>query len=218
MIDQVYCFQTSILQLSLQLIADGVAIDSLTLLRIKFHLAQTIGFATVSTVPSLNGHSFHVEFRDFDEIPSIAFPCIGQFFRVFDAHYPIELLPSSMMGHITQDEKPALILVGSVFVDLFLATFSAIRDFTSLPLLTFKGLLETLCVIIYKHDFENNVQRHLQQPLRRAVSRVLDTLSEAISYDIRQLALSLVQAFIKRCHTFMGSIILWVHFCYEQLA
>ena len=127
---------------------------------------------------------------------------------MFDAHYHVELLPSSMMGHIAQDDRPASILVGSVFVDLFLAMFSAIRDFTSLPLLTLKGLLETLCVIVYKHDFENKVQRHLQQPLRRAVSRVLDLLSEAISYDIRQLALSLVQAFIKRCHTFMGPIIL----------
>lgn len=203
-----YYVQASILQLSLQLIADGVAIDGFALLRIKFHLALTIGFATVSAVPSLNGHSFHVEFRDFDKIPSIALPCIGQVFRVFDAHYSVELLPSAMVGHIAQDERPALILVGSVFVDLFLAMFSDISDFTSLPLLTFKGLLETLCVIIYKHDFENKVQRHLQQPLRRAVSRVLDILSEAISYDIRQLALSLVQAFIKRCHTFMGPIIL----------
>ena len=192
--------------------ADGVAIDSPTLLRIKFHLAQTIGFTTVSAVSPLNGHSFNVEFKDFDEIPSIALPCIGQFFRVFDAHYVVELLPSSMIGHTAQDERSAPILVGSVFVDLFLAMFSAIRDFTSLPLLTFKGLLETLCVIIYKHDFENKVQRHLQQPLRRAVSRVLDVLSEAISYDIRQLALSLVQAFIKRCHIFMGPIILWVYF------
>lgn len=199
--------QVSILLLSLQMIADGIAIDSYSLLRIKVHLAQVTGFRDVTVMPSQSGQSFQIHIGDIGEIPEIALPCINQLLRVFDAPHPIQLNPWTMVGRQAQDERVVSILVGSVFVDMFLVMFCSVKDSLSLPLLTFKSMLETLCVIIYKHDFESTALKHLQKTLRHAVLQVLNILSEDISYDLRQLALSITQAFIKRWPTFMGSTV-----------
>ncbi|RDB21389.1 hypothetical protein Hypma_011626 [Hypsizygus marmoreus] len=199
--------RVSIILLSLQMIADGIAVDSFTLLKIKTHLVRVTGFSEVSVVPSHSGHSFQVQFGEVSEIPEIAHPCVYQLLPVLDAHHPVELTPSAMAGANILDERPVPVLVGSIFVDVSLAMFCTVRDLSSLPVSTLKSLLETICVIIYKHDFESRALRHLQQTLRRAVMRALDILSEDISYDLRQLALSVTQAFIRRWHNFMGSIV-----------
>ncbi|KAF5380960.1 hypothetical protein D9615_003973 [Tricholomella constricta] len=199
--------RVSLILLSLQMIADGIAIDSFILLKIKHHIVQVIGFRDISVVPSQNGQSFHVQFGDAPEIPVIALPCVNQFLSVMDASHAVDIAPSTMAGANGLDNRPVSTLVGSIFVDVFLAMFCTVKDLTSLPILTFKNMLETLCVIIYKHDFESRALKHLQQTLRRAVVRALGCLTKDISYDLRQLALSVTQAFVKRWHTFMGSII-----------
>ncbi|GLB34930.1 putative response to drug [Lyophyllum shimeji] len=199
--------RTSLLYLSLQMIADGIAVDSFVLLKLKHHLVQVTGFCDVSVVPSQNGQSFHVQFGEVSEIPDIALPCVNQLLPVMDSSHAVDIAPSAMAGVNELDGKPVLMLVGSIFVDVFLAMFCTLRELSFLPILTFKNMLETLCVIIYKHDFESRTLRHLQQTLRRAVVRALDCLAADVSYDLRQLALSVVQAFVKRWHTFMGSTI-----------
>jgi hypothetical protein len=189
------------------MISDGIAPDSFTLLKLKIHLVQVLGFSDISAVPSQSGHSFHVQFGEVKEIPELALPCISALLPVLDAYHPTDLAPSAMAGTNEHDDKPSSLLVGSIFVDVSLAMFCTVRDFSSLPLLTFKCILETLCVVMYKHDFESRALRHLQQSLRRAVLRALDILSQDTSYEIRQLALSVTQAFIKRWHSFMGPIV-----------
>lgn len=189
------------------MIADGVAIDNFTLLKLKIHLVQVAGFNGISAIPSQGGHSFYVQFGEAKEIPELALPCISSLLPVLDAYHHIDLSPSAMAGANGHDDRPLSVLVGSIFVDVLLALFCTVRDLSSLPLLTLKSMLETLCVVIYKHDFESRALRHLQQTLRRAVLRALDVLSQDTSYEIRQLALSVTQAFIKRWHGFMGSII-----------
>lgn len=189
------------------MVADGIAIDSFTLLKLKIHLVQVVGFSDISAIPLQSGPSFYVQFGEVKEILELALPCISALLPVLDAYHHIDLPPSAMAGANEHDNRPLSVLVGSVFVDVSLAIFCTVRDFSSLPLLTLKSMLETLCVIIYKHDFESRVLRHLQQTLRRAVLRVVDVLSQDTSYEIRQLALSVTQAFIQRWHGFMGSVI-----------
>ena len=202
-----HILQVSVLLLSLQMIADRIAIDGFLLLKLKIHLVRIIGFSDISVTCSPSGQSFYIQFGKVSEIPQLSFPCVHGLLLVLDAHHTVDLPHFAMVGANEQDEKPLSLLVGSVFVDIALTMFCTIRDLSALPVLILKTLLEALCVIIYKHDFESRGLRHLQQALRRAVLRALDILSQDISYELRQLALSVVQAFIKRWATFMGSIV-----------
>ena len=204
---QAHVQQVSVLLLSLQMITDGIAIDSFLLLKLKVHLARIIGFSDISVTSSPSGQTPHIQFGEVFQIPELSLPCVHSLLPVLDACHSVELPHFAMVGANEPDEKPLSLLVGSVFVDMALTMFCTIRDLTALPVLTLKALLETLCVIIYKHDFESQGLRHLQQALRRAVLRALDILSQDISYEMRQLALAVIQAFIKRWHTFMGSIV-----------
>jgi hypothetical protein len=199
--------QVSILLLSLQMIADRILIDSSVLLKLKAHLVQIVGFGDISVTSSPSGHSFHIRFGEVSEIPELSLPCVHGLLPVLDAYHTVDLPHFSMVGANEQDERPLSLLVGSVFVDVALAIFCTVRQLLTLPVLTSKAILETLCVIIYKHDFESQALRHLQQTLRRAVLRALDIMSQDINYELRQLALSVVQAFIKRWHSFMGSVV-----------
>ncbi|EEB93212.1 hypothetical protein MPER_08164, partial [Moniliophthora perniciosa FA553] len=107
------------------------------------------------------------------------------------------------------------LLVGSMFVDVLLGLFSTVKDFVSLPILTAKSLLESLSIVIYKHNFENIYIRHLQPNLKQAVTLTMEYMLEDTNYECRQLALLVVQAYIKKFHGTMRSI---VHFAIEQVA
>jgi hypothetical protein len=199
--------QVSMLLLSLQMITDGIVIDGSSLLQLKVHLVRIIGFGDISVTSSPSGHSFHIQFGEVSDIPELSLPCMHYLLAVLDAYHTVDLPYFAIIGANEQDERLLSLLVGSVFVDVALAIFCTVRDLSGLPVLALKALLEALRVIIYKHDFESRALRHLQQSLRRAVLRALDILSQDVSYELRQLALSVVQAFIKRWHTFMGSIV-----------
>jgi hypothetical protein len=189
------------------MITDGIMIDGSSLLKLKVYLVQIIGFGDISVTSSPSGQSFHVQFEGVSEMSELSLPCIPYLLAVLDACHMVDLPYFAVVGSNEQDERPLSLLVGSVFVDVALAIFCTARDLSDLPVLGLKALLESLRVIIYKHDFEIPAFRHLQQPLRRAVLRALDILSQDVSYELRQLALSVVQAFVNRWHTFMGSIV-----------
>ncbi|KAH0583846.1 hypothetical protein H2248_009444 [Termitomyces sp. 'cryptogamus'] len=199
--------RVSVVFLALQMIADGIQIDSFALLKIKTHLVNVIGFPDVLLVPSQVGRLFQIQFGEVSEINDIAFPCVNQLLSVMDASHTVDIPSYVMAGSNDLDERPVSILVGSAFIDVFLVMFCSVKDLNTLPILTCKNMLETLCIVIYKHDFESRVLKHLQQALRRAVMRALDCLAQDISYDLRQLALYVVNAFVKRWHSIMGSFI-----------
>lgn len=186
------------------MVADGIATDSTILMKLKIHLAQVVGLSDPSTSSS---HLFHIQIEEAKEIPEAALPCISALLPVLDAYHHIEVPVSAMASLNEHDGRLLTVLVGSVFVDVSLSIFCTVREFSALPLMSLKRILETLCVIIYKHDFESRALRHLQQTLRRAVLRAIDLLAQDTSYEIRQLALSVVQAFIKKWHSFMGSVV-----------
>ncbi|KAF7338262.1 hypothetical protein MVEN_02051500 [Mycena venus] len=190
----------SILLLSLQMLADGIAINAFDLQKIKVALAKALGFADVSATPSANGQTIDVQFGDAQHIPEPSLPCVNELLTVLDAPHAINLeLPGA-------DATSSTLLVGSSFVDVSLNLFCT-GDLLMLPVLTLKSLVESLGVIIYKHNFEHRRMRHLQATLRRAVQRALELMLDDISYEVRQLALSVTQAFIKRWPAYTGSII-----------
>lgn len=189
------------------MIADGIAIDNFTLLKLKVQLVKVLNFDDISVVPSANGHAFHIQFGDVRELLELAYPCVEDLCLVLDAYHIVELAPSSVGTSEVSEDRPSSGLVGSVFVDVSIALFCTVRDLASLPVLTVKSMLEALCIMIYKHDFEGPNFKSLQQNLRRAVMRALELMMQDISYELRQLALSVAQAFVKRRHSFMGSIV-----------
>lgn len=199
--------KVSIMLLSLQMIASGAVIDVFSILKIKFHLAQVLGFGNVTIVPASHGHTFHVRLEDFAYLPEQSIPCITHLPAVFDAPLPFDFPPAAMGGMYADDETPFTLLVGSVFVDVLLYTFVDIPDLATLPVLAVKSMLESLMIIIYKHDFDARPLRHLFGGLVKAVRRALDLVQQELSYEIRQLSLSVVQAFIKRWPNLRGGFI-----------
>lgn len=190
----------SILLLSLQMIADGIAINPFDLQKIKASLSKALGFADITVTPSNNGQTFDVQFGDAQHIPDASLPCVNELLSVLDAPYVINIEPPGV------EPVSSTFLVGSTFVDVSLNLFCT-GDLLSLPILTLKSMVESLGVIIYKHDFEHKRTKHLQPTLRRAVSRALELMLDDISYEVRQLALSVTQAFIKRWPAYTGSIV-----------
>ncbi|KAJ7235476.1 hypothetical protein B0H12DRAFT_1141671 [Mycena haematopus] len=190
----------SILLLSLQMLADGITINAFDLQKIKVALAKALGFADVTATPSTNGQTIDVQFGDAQHIPEPSLPCVNELLCVLDAPHVINLdLPGT-------DPVSSTFLVGSTFVDISLNLFCT-GELLMLPVLTLKSLVELLGVIIYKHNFEHRRMRHLQPTLRRAVQRALELMLDDISYEVRQLALSVTQAFIKRWPAYTGSLI-----------
>ncbi|KAM6500500.1 hypothetical protein JOM56_003514 [Amanita muscaria] len=199
--------RVSLLLLSLQMTANGAAVSTTTLLVIKKHLVDFIGFSNVIATRRPDGQISRVEFGDIEAVSDDATPCINELVAILDSSYPFELTPSTMTITYEEDDKPSRHLVGSLFIDVILVMFCTLKDLSSFPVLTLKRVLESLCIIVYKHDFESPPLIHLQHRLRQAVARSLDLLLEDISYELHQIALSFVHGFIKQCSGFMSSII-----------
>lgn len=189
------------------MIADGIPVDLYSLQKIKIHLLQVAGFSDVVAVPRATGEGFHVTFSMLEAVPEVAFPCVNELSQVLDALRPFKLAPSTMSGPYADDDDPWPLLVGSIFVDVSLAIFCGVNDLLSLPIQTLKAMLESLLIIIYKHDLESKPLKNLQNNLRKAVRRAMELLLMGVCYELRQLALSCIQAFVKRWPALVGSII-----------
>ncbi|KAH9951250.1 hypothetical protein B0H21DRAFT_272251 [Amylocystis lapponica] len=199
--------QVSLLSLSLRMVSDGIHVDTPSLLKIKDQVVRVLGFQDVSLVPAPNGYSFYVRFGSLDEIPESSDACICDLMYVLDSSQTHDVAPSNIGGPSVHDETTCSLLVGSIFVDVLLELFINAEDIASLPFITVKNMLKSLIIVIYKHDFETKPLRHLQGNLRRAVRRTLDLLLMNLSYELRQLALSACQAFIRRWPTIIGNFI-----------
>ena len=105
------------------MVAEGISIEVNSLLKLKDHLARTIGFTEVAMVSYGSSNSFHVRFSGLDAIPEAAYPCINELMLVLDSPYPYNLISATMGGKYSDDEQVAQLLIGSLFVDLFLETF-----------------------------------------------------------------------------------------------
>ncbi|KAI6022693.1 hypothetical protein EDC04DRAFT_3067434 [Pisolithus marmoratus] len=190
--------QVALVLLSLQMIESGMEVDIFSCLKLKYHLAKVIGFSDVEAIPTASGRSFHIRFEKLESVSTTAFPCMQAFPRILDAHHNFELPPAVMGSTLVEDDKPCHALVGTIFVDLVLAIFCSSHDLLALPMLTLKSLLEALMIITFKHDFDSMTIRHLDVSLRKALRKILELLLLDVSYELRQLALSVIQTYIRR--------------------
>ncbi|KAG5220464.1 Protein kinase delta type [Salix suchowensis] len=168
--DEMSQLRRGVLLLSLRMIADGILVDNQTLIKVKLHLLQALGFDGVSTVTTGDGHNFGARFNEVRLMDAHMYPLVTELVAVLDSHHKF--------WQASTVNAPQM------------------------------GLVEGLGIMIHKQDFEERPMRHLQQPLRKAVHRLHEVLLGEGSYEVRQLALSVTQAFIKKCPTFMGTIIM----------
>jgi hypothetical protein len=178
------------------MIADGVPIDIFSLLRVKFHLAVALGFTGASLVPAQSGHSFHVQLGEMQKYNDYALACIDGLLLLLDANRVFALPISAMTG--TEDDSTVDLLIGSAMIDLFLGVFNDEGSMLKLPVLTQKVLLQSMAVVVLKHEMDRPPLIHLQNQLRRAIRKITDLLPMDISYELRHLCLSVLQATLKR--------------------
>ncbi|KAL0946866.1 hypothetical protein HGRIS_013032 [Hohenbuehelia grisea] len=193
--------RVSLLVLSLQLIASGLCTSHSTLLKVKFYLVRALGFLDVSVATAVDGSISRIDFIAVEEMKESVYPCIKELCSVLDASHSLpEPLPTQVFT-VEQRNAPAL-LVGSAFADVAIALIVSIKDFNVIPVLTLKSTIEALAIIIYKHDLLDKRLEHLQLPLRKAMQPILELLHADGSYEVRQMALSVVQMFVRNCPAF----------------
>ncbi len=190
------------------MISSGIDINLLTLLRLKNHLVHNLGFSNISTLSPPGSHVFYVAFDHARHTERDVSACMDELLSVLDASHPFSVVASAMTESTPPNDVPAPLLVGSIFVDVLLALITGSEDLLDLPFLTTKRLFECLLVVMYKHDMGSRPLRHLQGNLRQAVRRVLNFVPTGISYELRQLSLSVAQTHIKLWPNASGSLIL----------
>ncbi|KAH7914698.1 hypothetical protein BJ138DRAFT_1143394 [Hygrophoropsis aurantiaca] len=200
--------RTSIMLLGLKMLSSGVDIDVVSFLKLKSHLAKLMGFSDVALVPAHHGRTFHVHFDNLTLIPDGALPCVNELPKVLDASHSFDLQPSALNSPFADDDRHCSVLVGTPLVDVSLAAFCSIDDPFEYPVLSVKALLEIVMAIVYKHDFASMALKHLDGLLRKTLRKIMDFLLLDISYESRQIALAVIQTYIKRWTAISGSLII----------
>jgi len=196
--------------------ASGLITDYHELLNMKAHVARMLGFDDVRVIPTQDGLTFYVYFGDIIAVPEYAFPCINQLLILLDSPHPAAV--STLEGPARGDSRNSTpLLIGSIFIDVLLALFTSVADIMAFPVLAVKSLLESVGVIIYKHDFEHMYVRPMQPTLKKAVTMIMDIMLEDMNLECRQLALNVTQAYIRKFHGTMRSLIQCVFFSRDQV-
>ncbi|KAG1891051.1 hypothetical protein F4604DRAFT_1566337 [Suillus subluteus] len=204
---EIHSIQLSIALLGLRMMKNGVEIDLTSCLKFKLYLAKMVGFSGAQMVSAFNGRAFSIHLDGFSGIPRQSLSCVNEFARVLDAPHPFDLPPSLMNSPFTEDDRPCRVLIGSIWMDIVLGAFCAIDEPLELPALTLKSLLEALMAMIYKHDFDSPALRHLDVLLRKALKKTLDLLLIDLSHDLRQVALFVIETYIKRGSAISGALV-----------
>ncbi|PPR08077.1 hypothetical protein CVT24_010538 [Panaeolus cyanescens] len=193
--------------LSLQLLSNGVEIDGFSLMKIKVHLIQLSGFSRVTISPTPSGHSFYLQFSDIAELASAVYPCIEEMVHVVDAASYVDLPLPALGLPEGPEEKTSEALVGTIFIDSILLMISTLKELQALPVLTLKSVLESLYILVHKYDLDHPTLKHFHPLLRRAVLRTAELIGNDISYELRQVSLSVCSAAIKKWHNVLGPVV-----------
>ncbi|PCH38065.1 hypothetical protein WOLCODRAFT_136025 [Wolfiporia cocos MD-104 SS10] len=197
--------RVSLLSLAIRMVTHGIPIEPNELVKIKGHMVRVLGFQEIYMVPTPSGRGFHFRFSGFKSIPESAEACIDDLMLILDSPQTCDISPSMVGGPYADDETPSTLLVGSVFVDILFGLFDAV-DILELPSITLKNMLKSFMIILYKHDLDSRPLKHLQGPSRKAIRQVLNLIRCDLSYELRQLALSTCQVFIKRWPTIINNM------------
>lgn len=195
------------------MLSGGMGADCLVLIKIKAQLVRILGFQNVSIVPAgTSGLGFYLAYGEIKSVPGIALPCFGGLVSLLDSWHKIQLPAAIITNNTHGDDKEVEVLIGTAYADIALNLFTAYEGAFELPVLAIKHLLEAIHVIIYKHDFEDrNLNIFSSQLIRRVILKTLDLLEADVPYEVRQAALSIIQAFFRKSTTLPNSLILYAY-------
>ncbi|KZO98231.1 hypothetical protein CALVIDRAFT_36906 [Calocera viscosa TUFC12733] len=190
--------QAMLVSLALNIVAHGVTIQPVDLLKIKVFLARQLGFSKAVLRIAGDG-TCHVAPGpvSLPDPPEQGLSCLAATKRVLDASTKLNVSPS-MLGVNSVPDTLVPCHVGALLVDLVLIVLRATPDLTSMSHLALRSWLECLIIIILKHDMRSSVLKSLEMDLRSAVVRTTDILASSAPYDNRQLALTVNQCYVKK--------------------
>lgn len=138
------------INLGLQMIADGITADLASLLVLKRRLVELLGFQNCVTVPSRN--TFRVKFDGITTIPSnlAVQSCLQGLMRALDTSAACDLPPACMIETLEDITAPATL--GSLYVDVVIKLFLQL-DLPATPYLVSRNLLTSLVIILSKVCF-----------------------------------------------------------------
>jgi hypothetical protein len=193
------------------MLSDGVKIDVLSLIKLKAQIMRVLGFQDVSVaLPYANGHNAQVTYGEIRLVPEVTLPCLGGLVSLLDSWHRTEV-PASAITLLDREEGVE-VLIGNPYADIPLNMLAMYERILELPALSIKHILEAVHVIIYKHDFENRDSNVFSgQTFRRAITRALDLLEADAPYEVRLMALSVIQAFFSKSTTFTSSLMLYAY-------
>lgn len=202
------------LALILDMLADGAIVDDITLVKIKAQLVRSLGFRDVSVTPAgVNGYASQLSYGEIKSIPESVYPCFGNLISLLDSWHKVEL-PSPVINMNSYDDgKGVEVLIGSPFADIPINILATYERVLLLPVLVIKHLLESIHVIIYKHDFEGHSHNLFSSHFfRRAIMRSLDLLITDVPFEVRQIAFLTIQSYFRRATTLTSPLILYAQF------
>ncbi|KAG8829946.1 hypothetical protein FRC17_005740 [Serendipita sp. 399] len=188
--------QASLVNLALQMVADGSVANLHSLLQVKLRLVRLVGFQKCHEI---KGRS--INRIDFDSLGPISQNtvvqlCFQGLMRALDTSVSCDLPPACMVDKA--DEGMVKGHLGSVFADVLIKIVHQI-DFSAAPYLVSRSLLTSLVIILTKHDFSSPLLSSWTQHLYGAVYSVMQLLLKPnISFDIKQMIFSVGQAAIKQ--------------------
>ncbi|KZT61428.1 hypothetical protein CALCODRAFT_9999 [Calocera cornea HHB12733] len=190
--------QAMLVSLALNLVAHGVVIQALDLLKVKVFLARQLGFSKAVLRIAGDG-TCHVAPGPVSvpEPPEQGLACLAATKRVLDASTKISVSPSILGVNLPPDAAVPC-LIGAPLVDLVLIVLRATQDLATMSHLVLRSWLESLIIIILKHDMRSPVLKHLDTDLKTAVARTTEILTSNAPYDNRQLALTVNQCYVKK--------------------
>jgi hypothetical protein len=142
-----YCLQATLINLALQLVADGVMADLVSLLQIKLCMVQLFGFQRCQMTSGRG--TFRVVFDGLGQLSSspVVQSCFQGLMRALDTSLPCDLPPACMVE--SNEDTVTQGLLGSVFVDVVVKTINQI-DFLQTPYIVARCLLTSLVIILAK--------------------------------------------------------------------
>ncbi|KAG8954643.1 hypothetical protein FRC04_011076 [Tulasnella sp. 424] len=187
--------RVALLDLSLQLVGNGVPADIEVLLIIKVHVAQALGFPSAQLSPSPEGARY-VRLGSFYGLQTVSFVLLSGLVKALDSTTTAPLPPSAMTNSSSDDSRKDP-YVGAVFIDIALM-LAVTADFANLPYLASRAVLDALLISIYKYDITRPALAHLNEQILNAIGKITHTVNMDISYDLRSAALTIAQAFLKK--------------------
>ncbi|CAG8457974.1 9817_t:CDS:10 [Paraglomus occultum] len=190
-----------LLNLSLQMLGNGIEISVERLMKLKQVVATCLGFAEVQQ-DAVNGE-IYILHSEFEYIPdnfsqnTRMLSILSNLKKVMDT--PIYLQKEN---ELTDESRTAAEtdepLVGGYFVDIILKMFCSSVDLASLNHIMLKIFLELILIIVYKHKIDDKESKHLEELLVTAMKRTSELLIRDISQENKQLIIELCVCLLKR--------------------